>query len=182
MPKQDLKTATRKAVQNSRLDALDNFGSNQNSLITEDDLTEIDKTIGEFIKKVQENIQKEDMIVSGAIDDITVEHDGTDINIIAPSHLSFQDKGVNGSKVKLYDTPYSYKDTKPPIEPFKDWVKAKGIEDESAAYAIREKVFQEGIKPRNIYSKKIPSLIEALSSQITGFTSKHIVEVLTNKR
>jgi hypothetical protein len=181
MPKQNLAQATRRSVQNANLSALDNFGSSIDDNKAQSELSLIEEIISEFIKAIKTNLQSKDMIVGGGIENITVEKNGTDINILGPAYLAFMDKGVNGTGLSTYDTPYQYKDKKPPIQPIIDWVNARGLADttekaKSIAYAIQNKIFHEGLPPRNVYSNEIPALATALAQHITGFTAKNILD------
>jgi len=185
--KRTLAQATSRAVQNSNLDQLDNFGSNVDDFKATSELSVIEAVIGDFIKKVKQNMQDKDMIVTGRIEDITIEKEGTDINIIAPNYLEFQDKGVNGVSSNLYDTPYKFKNKKPPLQPILDWVIARGLATgkraEGMAYAIQNTIYQEGLQPRNIYSKELPSLANSLAEHISGFTIANIIDqILPNEQ
>ena len=75
----------------------------------------------------------------------------------------YQDKGVSGIK-KKYNTPYSYKNKKPPIGPLDKWIVRRGfksIRDEkgrfikrrSLAFAIQNKIYRDGIKPSYFFTR-----------------------------
>lgn len=75
----------------------------------------------------------------------------------------FQDRGVSGIK-KKYNTPYSFKNKKPPIGPLDKWIVRRGfksIRDEqgrfikrrSLAFAIQNKIYRDGIKPSHFFSR-----------------------------
>lgn len=181
--KQNLAQATKRAVQNSNLDALDAFGSGIDDFKATSELSVIEEVIGEFIKTVKQNMQEKDMIVTGKIEDITVEKAGSEIHIKAPNYLAFQDKGVNGAEVSLYDTPYKYKEKKPPYKPILDWVIAKGLaegdEAKGMAYAIQNKIYNEGLEPTKVYSRELPALANSLAKHIAGFTIKNILDRIT---
>ena len=80
----------------------------------------------------------------------------------------------------------------PDVKPFTDFCPIRNIETvmvfnatqpkekeiESVAYAIRETVFQEGVKPRNVYSKAIPKLMEDISDGLSDFIVKEILRKL----
>jgi hypothetical protein len=204
MPRQNSTTARRKALQESQLSQLDSLGSDKS--LFETSVSAIEMAAGDFINRVHENLESGNMIVSGKIADIQLVETSKGIDIMANSWLLYQDKGVNGSNVKKYNTPYAYKDKKPPLQPFLDWVNTKNIQlrnnekykgegspfkdlteeqqKTNAAYAIREKVFKEGMKPRNVYSKEIPQLIEDIQKTIADFSAANIVEriALTSKK
>jgi hypothetical protein len=97
----------------------------------------------------------------------------------------FQDKGVKGAggtrkttsafkrtnnkgkiwKQKAPNSPFAYKDKKPPVSAFKAWAESKGLNP----YAVRESVFRQGIRPTNFFTtpfklgfaKLPPELVEA---------------------
>lgn len=184
MPQQTLSQAVRKANQNGAENALDNFGTGKNSFLTGENLTVVENIVGEFIKRVKTNIESSNMVVTGKIEDIKIETKDGVVNVLANSWLNYQDKGVNGAKVKLYNTPYSFNTKRPPLQPFLQWVEFRGLQDEegdseSVAYAIREKVFQEGMKPRNVYSKEIPKLIEDITAVIGDIAISVITTAIT---
>ncbi len=174
----------KQAAAAARISQLDAFGSSKGAFIIENELEPIEISIGEFIKRVHLNLQAEDMIVSGKINDIVIQKKGNTIEILANPELKFQDKGVNGSKVSKYNTPYSYKNKKPPVAPFIEWVEKRGLTStegetaESIAYAIRETVYQEGFKPRNVYTKEIPKLIDDVAEGLSGLIVTEIIRKL----
>ena len=80
----------------------------------------------------------------------------------------FQDKGVKGAggtrrttsafnrrnnkgkiwKQKAPNSPFAYKDKKPPVSAFKDWAQSKGLNP----FAVRESVYRQGITPTKFFS------------------------------
>ena len=184
----------------SKLKALDSLGSSKLNFDTDEKLSAIEVELGKFIKRILQNLDSAIMIVSGKIKDIVTQENNGSVEVLANPELVYQDKGVNGSVSKKYNTPFSYKNKRPPVQPFIDWIKKKNItlrnneyykgkasefkkvtkEDEikSVAYAIREKVYQQGIKPRNIYTKEIPKLIEDLQNGITDYVVETIIRDL----
>lgn len=199
---QNRQQASQRAIQESRVQQLDNLGTAQSEF--EDKLTVIENVLGSFITRVKENIDKEtDMVTTGAISNITLKAEGESVNVMGSPHLIYQDRGVNGSKEKLYDTPHSYTDKMPPVDVFIEWIKRKHInlknnekysykkppfkelteeeEIEKAAWGMAKKVFNEGFRPRNLYSKEIPKLVEDLKEQLTGFAVQQIVQAINVK-
>lgn len=96
----------------------------------------------------------------------------------------FQDKGVRGAggtrkttsafnkrnnkgkiwKQKAPNSPFAYKDKKPPISAFKTWAESKGL----SPFAVRESVYRQGIPATKFFStpfkigfKKLPPDIAA---------------------
>lgn len=195
---QSFAAAQKAALLNSRLDQISALGISESKIDVTDSFQIIENRIGDFINRVHANLESADMIVTGKIADITVEQTEEGANIMANPWLAYQDKGVNGSTFKLYDTPFSYKTKKPPVGVFIDWIETKNIQlrnnahykgktsstahltnttdIESAAYAMREKVFHNGMPPKNVYSKEIEKLADDLAEDIAGFTVNNILQ------
>lgn len=192
--------AARRAAQ---LEQLNNIGSNRSEFDTAGMFNIVENDAANFIQRVKANIQSEsDMVVTGEIENIKAVVSSTGIDIMIPAHLSYQDKGVNGSVNQFYNTPYSYKDKKPPAAVFAEWIKTKNIQLRNeefyggnpssfeemnndtlvnrAAYAMREKVYRDGFKPRNIYSKEIPQLISDVQQTVTDFVTNFLTQTITN--
>lgn len=184
---------------NSNLSKLDSLGYDKINF--EEVTSAAEKPVGDFIERIHNNLRASDSLVSGRIADIQIERTDDSISVTANGWLLYQDKGINGSEVKLYDTPYSFKTERPPIQPFKEWVKARNLqkrnnakyggkessfkdltEEEqinSAAYAIREKVFKEGVPPKNIYTNEIPKLIEDIQEVVGDVIQSKFLDNLT---
>jgi hypothetical protein len=197
MPK-NLKEASKA----SKLSKLDTLGKSKLEFDEGDKLDAIEIAAGKFIKRVQTNIEESNMIVSGKISDITIQRKNDVIEVLGSPELVYQDKGVNGAIIKKYDTPFSFKNSRPPVQPFIEWIKRKNInlrnnekyggkgsefkklskeeQIESAAYAIRESVYQKGFKPRKIYSKEIPKLIEDVKNEVSNYMVETILKGFKN--
>ena len=189
MPTKNLKAAKT----SSKLSQLDSLGTSK----LEFDVAETNEVLkiiaGEFIERVHENLKQADKMVSGKSSNISIEEIGGGIQITANESLIYLDAGVNGSKVKLYNTPYAYKDKRPPLQPFIEWAsrrninarnnkkyygKESGLKDvdpASVAYAIRESVFQKGIKPTPVYSNEIEKLKEDLAKKVGDYIVQTII-------
>ena len=94
----------------------------------------------------------------------------------------FQDKGVKGAggtrkstspfnrrnnkgkiwKQKAPNSPFAYKDKKPPVSAFKDWAQSKGLNP----FAVRESVFRQGITPTKFFSTPFNIAINKLPPEI----------------
>lgn len=204
MAKNNLKAATKKSIQEAKVQQLDNFGTDVNEFLQTESLSLVEDIVGDFILRVQDNINNEEgMVTTGKISDISIEANGGTINVMGYPWLIYQDRGVNGAVKKLYNTPHAYTDKKPPVQVFKDLIKAKNIrlinnhkmkgkdspfkelteeqQINNAAWAFVNKVYKEGFKPRNIYSKEIPQLIDDLTKQIADFTVQSIVQAIDVK-
>lgn len=200
---EQFKKVTKKAIYESKVNQAGQLGTDINQFILVDGLSEIEKVIGDFITRVKTNIDNTpQMVTTGKISDIESKAEGGFINIYGSPHLIYQDRGVNGAVKKLYKTPHSYTDKMPPVQVFRDWIKRKGINtvnnptygDEAAfanlteeqqinkvAWAMAKKVYKEGFKPRNIYSKEIPKLVDDLGELIANFTAQYIVQAIDVK-
>lgn len=148
--------------------ALDSLGANKSEFTTS--LSVVEEVVGDFIQRVQKNIQSiPDFVNSGAIERLSLENAGDSVSIYGSEHLLYQYRGVNGSELKLYDTPYSYGSKRPPVDVFLAYIQSKNIrlinnpryygkpspfkeltEDNQQlqlAWAMSTKVFKEGFKP-----------------------------------
>lgn len=192
----NLKTATKKAIYESDVSKISSLGEAKD-LFT-NSLSSIEKIAGEFIERVKANIQSEDLPVTGGIEDIAIEVVNDEVHIMGNSWLIYQDRGVNGAEKKLYDTPHSYTDKRPPASVFVDWIKRKNLnlrnnekyygkpspfkeidtdkEAKKIAFAMANKIYKEGFKPRHVYSKEIPKLMDDLSDEIGNIVVQQILQ------
>lgn len=203
MPRQNFNSARRNAEQQARINQLDSLGASKSDFFTEDGLNTVEKLIGEFIQRVQNNIQRAGMNVSGRISDITVEKTGNGINVMAYPELIFQDKGVNGVRNKTRNNGVGYTDKRPPLDVIIEWVRQNNnlfrnndalrhgsdfdgrespfkeiTEDEHirrVAYAIREKIYYEGQAPKNLYTPELPQLIEQIADGFADFMVREVI-------
>ena len=115
-----------KQLQNEILAFLETLGEGKELFTKVQDLKGLEKAIGEvvgeFIKQVQENLEKAGKVDTGALaTDITQsEWDGSSISIGYPvgsqaaKYYDFVNKGVKGVKSgQPSDTPYSFKNDRP---------------------------------------------------------------------
>lgn len=89
----------------------------------------------------------------------------------------FQDKGVSGKKRK-YDTPFSYKNKKPPIGPLAEWAKKKNIRlrdkqgrfkkgnYNTIGFLISRSIFEKGIKPSLFFTKPFERAFKRLPEDL----------------
>jgi len=106
---------------------------------------------------------------------VTEKGDDWTLTLLSEDYLKFVDKGVSGTQRK-YNTPYSYRQKKPPISVIKQWTRVKGIPEE-AAYPIQNKIFRFGLKPTNVINKSIRE-IEYRSRWINRFEESITTEIL----
>lgn len=101
----------------------------------------------------------------------------------------FQDKGVSGKKRK-YDTPFSYKNKKPPIGPLAQWAKKKNIRlrDEQGrfkkgnyntiGFLISRSIFEKGLKPSLFFTKPFERAIKRLPEDLQEAFGEDIKNML----
>ena len=96
----------------------------------------------------------------------------------------FQDQGVRGAggtrkstsafkrtnnkgkiwKQKAPNSPFAYKDKKPPVSAFKDWAQSKGLNP----FAVRESVYRQGIPATKFFSTPFNIAINKLPPDIAN--------------
>lgn len=191
-----LKKASRKVELENKLQNLDTLGTDPSEVITEESLNTVEGVCLDFIDRVKTNIENEGMNVTGKMSDITIKReDEKTISILAYPYLIYQDKGVNGNENKPYNTPFTYRDKMPPINVIKEWIKNRAIVFnlpnqkpdtppekilERQAYAVAKSIQKNGIKPRNIFEKEIPQLINDLQNEIADFAGLVVTEIITS--
>ena len=101
----------------------------------------------------------------------------------------FQDKGVSGKKRK-YDTPFSYKNKKPPIGPLAQWAKKKNIrlrDDKgrfkkgnynTIGFLISKSIFEKGLKPSLFFTKPFERAIKRLPEDLQEAFGEDIKNML----
>jgi len=196
-----IKQASKAAQYRAKVATLADVGTDKAAFDTQ--LTVIEDIAGAFIERVKNNLEKEKVIATGKIEDITLQAEDGKINIYGYPWLIYQDRGVNGSKEHLFDTPHAYTDKRPPVSVFRDWIKERNIQlrneakyggkesdfkelDEekkitSAAWAISTKIYKEGFKPRNVYSKEIPQLVFDLQEELGNFAIDQVIQQIDVK-
>jgi hypothetical protein len=200
----NLNTASKKSQNASKVAMLGALGSDKSEFINAEMMSEAELAVGDFIIRVKENMDKADLIVTGSISNLRIEVIDKKINIVGNPWILYQDRGVNGSEQKLYNTPHSYTDKRPPADVFYDYIKTKNIQlrnnenylgepspfsdmdgDEqqikSAAYAMATKIFMEGFKPQPIFAVEIPKLVGDLKKIIPSFMASSITQEINAK-
>lgn len=106
---------------------------------------------------------------------VTQKEDDWTLTFFSEDYLKFVDKGVSGTQRK-YNTPYSYRSKKPPIQVIQQWTRLKGIPEETA-FPIQNKIFRFGLKPTNVINKSIRE-IEYRSKWINKFEESITEEII----
>ena len=107
---------------------------------------------------------------------------------------TFQDKGVSGTKRK-YNTPFSYKNKRPPLKPIEDWVtkrrfqfrkeNGKFMSYKSTAFLITRGIFKNGIKPSLFFTKPFEKAFERLPDELIeayGLDVEQFLQYTINKK
>ena len=126
---------------------------------------------------------------------------GFSLSVIMEEYGLYQDQGVRGAggtrkttsqfkrtnnrgkiwKQKGGNSPFSFKEgNKPSVKHFEAWSRSKGL----SAFAVREAVFRQGIKPSFFFTKPFRQAFENLPNQILDALALDIEELLdfTTKR
>jgi hypothetical protein len=199
----NLKTQTKKSIYESKVNQLDNLGTGIDNFIMEEGLNVLENVIGDFIVRVQRNIQDDDSNVTGTMSEISMKGEGGVINIYGNKHLLYQDRGVSGNENPRPNTPHFYSDKMPPVDVFKKWIMDKNIrlerneqfrgepspfneltEEEQiskAAWGMAKNIQKKGFKAKNVYSKEIPQLEEELKTELEQFMIQSLVQIIDVK-
>ena len=122
---------------------------------------------------------------------------GDSVAILMEEYGKFQDKGVRGAggvrkttssfnrrnnrgkiwKQKGGNSPYSFKEgVKPSVKHFKDWSKRKGL----SAFAVREAVYRQGIRPSMFFTKPFEAAFKRFPDEIIEAFSLDIEQLMKN--
>jgi len=115
--------------------------------------------------------------------DVKVSKNSFQLSFLMEQYGIFQDKGVRGAggvrkttskfnrrnnkgkiwKQKGGNSEFSFKEgRKPSVKHFKEWSKRKGL----SAYAVREAVFRQGIKPSMFFTKPFEKAFKNLPKEL----------------
>jgi len=104
---------------------------------------EIDDFMKILINKIKQKVPKH---TGSLFNSISYIIKGNNVSILMEYYGKFVDQGVSGVKYK-YNTPFSYKDKKPPILAIKPWAKSKNINP----FALQNSIYYKGIRPQNFF-------------------------------
>jgi hypothetical protein len=110
------------------------------------------------------------------------------LTFLMEDYGKFVDKGVSG-KEKKYNTPFRYKNKKPPTKPFEKWARTRGLKGrdkktgrfitrKSLAFALREHVYKKGIRPTLFFTKSFEQQFKRLSDNLGDAFSGDIDNLL----
>jgi hypothetical protein len=201
----NLKQATKKSIYENNVSKLDALGTGKGDYEPADVFSAAESVVADFIERVKTNLNSTDMIVTGAIDDLSMEVTDTGINILGNPYLLYQDEGTKGteSSAKAPDSRFRYTTKMPPTQPFYDWISRKNLnlrneeymggkpspfeefDEEKAkkklAWAMAKTVYKEGFKPQPVFSREIPQLIDDLTDVLGAFTQDMITSSIRNQ-
>lgn len=153
----NLNQASNKAIA-SKLGA---FGTSKLEFTTGEGLSVIEKTIGDFIKKVTSNVESSGIIIrTGNILNITSEIQGDSIVVKAPAYFDFQSKGVLGNARNTKNF------TKPVV--------TSALQLPGGGNYSFKKLNHPGIKSKSFYEKEVPILAKDLAKDVGAFVAKFI--------
>lgn len=149
--------------------------------------TETQRVLQEFVNYVVRESKKRAPKASGDLKrsikagKVKETSNAIEVSISAEDYLPYIDKGVSGTERK-FNTPFSYKNKKPPVRFLQTWLKQKtGVfrarNRKSVAFAIQNNIFKYGIKPTKFFTtpfenafKQLPEdVIEAYGLDVENF-------------
>jgi hypothetical protein len=147
---------------------------------------ETEKALNKFgknvVKQSRANLTRNNINASRTLYDsldynLKVSPNSIEFSFEMEEHGEFIDSGVSGTK-KKYNTPFSYKNKRPPADVLADYPRNKGfrprnkktgkfITKKSAGFAIANHVFKNGIKPTKFFSKPFENEFNKLPDELT---------------
>lgn len=145
---------------------------------------ETKKALSKFARQVvrysKENLRNMDKSVSGKLEksigyDLNVSGGSFGLGFTMEKYGEFQDKGVSGFLTK-YNTPFSYRDKRPPLNKLDSWIVRRGIAPrdkqgkfisrKSLQFLISRKIFFQGIKPSLFFTKPFEQYFKTLPNEV----------------
>lgn len=186
--------------------ALDSLGVSKSEFDTA--LSAAESACADFVKRIKANIQGiPDFVNSGSIENLTVESEGDEVHIQGSQHILYQYKGVKGalSSALAPDSPYSYRDKRPPVDAFLTYIQTKNIrlihnprhygsaspykdttgdkEQLQLAWALATSVYQKGFNayPEIKWDEEKETLKQDLKEKAKGFVIGKLKTEIYNK-
>lgn len=143
---------------------------------------ELHKALSKFardvVKQSKRNLKSKKSTgkLSRSLDyDIKVSKNSFSLDFLMEAYGSFIDKGVSG-KNKKYNTPFKYKNKRPPSSKFDKWTIRKGIAPrdsegkfinrKSLNYLIARSIYYNGIKPSLFFTKPFEKAFKNLPDDL----------------
>lgn len=153
-------------------------------------LKETQKALNTFgkrvIKQARQNLTKKKKNVNKKLYDslfykAKVMPNSIDVFFFMEKYGIFQDKGVKGTKsnyIENRDTPFSFRNYKPPVEPLQEWAKkrnfrlrddkgrfAKG-DYKTIGYVLQNSIFNKGIRASMFFTKPFENEFKKLPAEV----------------
>jgi hypothetical protein len=144
------------------------------------------KALNEFAKYViqqsKSNLSKQKKSVTGDLYgslgyDLNTSPNSFSLEFYMMDYGQFVDQGVSGIDMK-YNTPFSFTNKKPPMQPLADWAKRRNIRlrDEkgrfkkgnyrSIGFVLQKSIYEKGIKPSLFFTKPFEKAFDRLPPDI----------------
>lgn len=144
------------------------------------------KALNEFAKYViqqsKSNLSKQKKSVTGDLYgslgyDLNTSPNSFSLEFYMMDYGQFVDQGVSGIDMK-YNTPFSFTNKKPPMQPLADWAKKRNIRlrDEkgrfkkgnyrSIGFVLQKSIYEKGIKPSLFFTKPFEKAFDRLPPDI----------------
>ncbi|HEA22752.1 hypothetical protein LCGC14_1064340 [marine sediment metagenome] len=160
-------------------------------LITKETQNALNKFAREVVMQSRKNLNDLDKNTSCKLDksidfNLNISKNSFGLDFEMEDYGQFQDKGVSGF-IKKYDTPFTYRDNRPPPNKLDSWIVRRGIAPrdkngkfisrKSLQFLISRKIFFYGIKPSLFFTKpfekefkKLPNtVVEAFGLDVEKF-------------
>ena len=136
----------------------------------------------EVVRESKKNLKSSGKSTSGKLEksidfDLTVSKNSFGLYFEMEDYGQFQDQGVSGF-LKKYDTPFSYKDKRPPLKALDKWIVRKGIAPKdskgrflprkSIQFLISRSIFFNGIKPSLFFTKPFEEAFKNLPNEVVN--------------
>ena len=178
-----------KKLTNVQRQALPDFGVNlEEGAIDNKSYALVKKWLDGVIKLAKQNLANSGAIASDSLsasidfEPIALTDTSFVVAIVANDYWKFVDLGVKGAKSssRAPNSPFQYRDKRPPIRPIQEWIAFKSIPlqgrdkiaaNRSFAINIANKIRREGLKATNFMSN-------AVTEDMVAVLTENIAEVL----
>jgi len=124
------------------------------------------KTIQDFAKELENKIKSRVPKNTGNLSkSVTGKVDGEDIDIMSLPYLLIVDKGISG-KNKRRNTPFGFKNKKPPIKDLIGFAKRKRIN----VWALQNSIFKNGFRGKNFVQPVLNNELDNYSIDLAQAT------------
>lgn len=195
--------ASQSKARQQSLDFLDQLGTDKAEF--RDPASGLESVAGDFVKRVIENINQNDVVDSGKIQDLNIVIvSPTQLQITGQKYINYIDEGVQGAinNTRAPLSPYKYSTKMPNPAIFESWIRSKNLkvrnnkyytgqgsdvkidvgdddkQIKQAAYAMALDRYRNGVKPTPIFSKEIPKLVVDATAVVGNITVNDILSNL----